>query len=71
METKMSNEMMTAPTKAERPCRRYLADGRCKDGRDHCFNCACHLDGECCPKGCGEGDDARDDAANNEDEGTP
>ena len=56
---------MTTP---ERPCRKYLKDGHCKDGRDHCFNCARHLDNEQCPKGCGSGDHAADDAANNEDD---
>lgn len=47
------------------PCRAY-ARGICSDGRDHCFNCGRHLnlDGKTCPKGCGEGNDAADDAAN-------
>lgn len=62
--------MSTTAAKAERPCRKYLGDGACKDGRDHCFNCGRHLDDERCPKRCGEGDEMADDAASN-DEDTP
>jgi hypothetical protein len=42
--------------KPERPCKAYERGDRCKDadGRDHCFNCGRHLDGNLvCPKGCG------------------
>ena len=45
----------------ERPCREYLRGARCIDkvGRDHCFNCARHLDPTTleCPKGCGHSDE--------------
>jgi hypothetical protein len=46
------------PTKVkvakEKPCRAYEKDGDCSDGRDHCYECARHLDPETqkCPKGC-------------------
>jgi hypothetical protein len=54
--------------KIEKPCRAYAKGQSCRDGRDHCFNCGRHLNPENskCPKGCGEGNDAIDDAANNE-----
>ena len=42
--------------KNEKPCGEYLRGSRCKDpqGRDHCFNCARHLDPStlACPKSC-------------------
>lgn len=55
------------PVKTEKPCGAYAKGRTCKDGREHCFNCGRHLDGDTCPKGCGGGNDALDDAANNED----
>lgn len=54
---------MNAPKLKERPCKAYER-GICRDGRDHCFNCGRHLDGERCPAGCGEGNEAADEAAN-------
>jgi len=57
---------VNAPKLKERPCKAYER-GICRDGRDHCFNCGRHLDGERCPAGCGEGNETADDAANNED----
>ena len=55
---------METTTKPEKPCKKYLKDA-CKDGRDHCFNCARHLDPvtQSCPMKCGEGGD--EDVANN------
>lgn len=43
--------------KVEKPCRNFMKH-ECGDelGRDHCFNCARHLDPKTmeCPKGCGK-----------------
>lgn len=58
----------TQPTKKEeKPCKAYERS-TCRDGREHCFNCARHLDPvtQRCPRHCGEGNEAADDAANNE-----
>lgn len=57
--------MHTDIRKTEKPCSAYAKGRPCHDGRDHCFNCGRHLNDERCPRGCGEGDDAKDDAANN------
>ncbi len=60
--------MKTPATKIERACKAYDKGNSCTDGRDHCFNCGRHLDPVTskCPKACGEGNDAADDLANNE-----
>jgi hypothetical protein len=54
----------------ERPCRAYARGVKCTSGLDHCFNCGRHLDADGrCAKRCGEGNEAQDDAANNDVEG--
>lgn len=56
----------------EKPCRKFLRGIHCGDpeGRDHCFNCARHLDpktGEC-PKDCGNKGAEHDDRVNDADQ---